>query len=157
LPDRGVSEEALEDLAAALEDLAEAAQRQANREADEAAGITRRPMATERVKSLGGPLSMGPRLDPAAPKAESRSRRGGGAPVSSDGLPIAEPERWLKGQVLTFHPRTWQGSVRAHDGKEYPIAASCLMNSGLTTLVIGMRCEFRVTAGECDKIRAAWH
>jgi hypothetical protein len=64
---------------------------------------------------------------------------------------------WQRGQITRWNPRTHEGMVRAQDGREFPVAAGCLMKSGLVTLVPGMRAEIRILGGECDWIRAAWH
>jgi hypothetical protein len=100
-----------------------------------------------------------PRPGPGAPRpAERTGRRSESTPAPSTGLlPIAEDGVWQRGMVLSFNPRTLEGTVRAKDGKEYRLAAGCLMKSGLVTLVPGMRAELRLLDGECDWIKAAWH
>jgi hypothetical protein len=127
------------------------------RREDEANGVVeRRPKPKLHVKSMAKLLPEAKqRLDPGAAKPErTGGRRGGEALV----MPAAPEDEgvWLKGQIMSWSPRTWEGSVRAANGKEYKLATGVLARSGLTSLVVGMRCEFRVMGGECDWIRAAW-
>jgi hypothetical protein len=120
--------------------------------------VERRPKPTMRVKSMAKLLPQAPRRDPSAPKPAERSgRRGEGLPAMVTGQPIVEDPIWLKGQILTWNPRTHQGSVRSQDGREYPLAAGILMRSGLTTLIVEQKCEFRAVGSEADMVRAAWH
>jgi hypothetical protein len=149
-------EEALED-AKSLFLLAEMVEGIEQAKADEAAGIRRRPKVTMHVKSAAKLLPAAPKLDPAAPKpAERTGRRRSEPALALPGTPEADGV-WKRGQVFSFHPRTWEGSLRASDGIEYPLAAGALMRSGLVTLVPGMLCEFKVVAGEAEQIKAAWH
>jgi hypothetical protein len=93
---------------------------------------------------------------PAAPRPAERTGRRGEAPLVQPGTPEAEG-RWLRGMVLTWNPRTWEGSVRAADGMEYRFAVGVLARSGMVTLVPGMKAEFKIVANECNQIKAAWH
>jgi hypothetical protein len=121
------------------------------RRSDVEAGIVRKCGPPKiRVRNMAKllPESPRPKLDPAAPKAERAGRRGE-APLVQPGAPEADAV-WLRGQVLTWNRRTWLGSVRVSDGREIPLAVGVLVRSGLTTLVVGMKCECRVIAGECE-------
>jgi hypothetical protein len=109
-----------------------------------------------RVRSMARLLAdVKPKLDPSAPRPAERTGRRGEAPVEASGPPIDGV--WQLGMIQSFNPRTHQGSVRGRDGTEYPLGPMVLMNSGLVTLVIGMRCQFRVIAGEVEIIKSAWH
>jgi hypothetical protein len=138
-------------------EIAEMVERAEQRREDEAAGIVRRrPKPKLPARSVAKLLADAkPRPDPAAPRPAERTGRRGEALVQP-GAPEADGV-WQKGMVLSFNPRTLEGTVRAKDGKEYPLAAGCLMKSGLVTLVPGMRAEVRLLGGECDWVRAAWH
>jgi hypothetical protein len=113
-----------------------------------------------RVKSMARLLPEAKqRLDPGAAKPErTGGRRGESAPPAmSMGQPIAEDGVWLRGQVLTWNPRDHIGSVRAQDGREFVLAAGILMRSGLTTLIVGQKCQFHAVGSEADVVKAAWH
>jgi hypothetical protein len=129
------------------------------RQEDLANGVVeRRPKPKLHVKSLAKLQPEPPRRDPSAPKPAERSRRRGeSAPPMSMGQPIAEDGVWLRGQILTWNPREHIGSVRAQDGREFVLAAGILMRSGLTTLIVGQKCQFRAVGSEADIVKAAWH
>jgi hypothetical protein len=128
---------------------------EARREDVEACIVRKMGPPKLRVRSMAKLLSdVKPRPDPAAPQprrrgesAQARSPEGAGV---LDGV-------WQRGQITRWNPRTHEGKVRCADGREYPVAAGCLMKFGLVTLVPGMRAEIRLLGGECDCIRAAWH
>jgi hypothetical protein len=123
--------------------------------ADEAAGIVRKCGPPKiRVRSIAKLLPDLPRLDPAAPQPR---RRNESTPATSCGMPISEDFVWLRGQVQSFNPRDWSGSVRSADGKEFPLSVGVMARNGLTTLIVGMRCEFRIAGREADWIKSAWH
>ena len=145
----------LEDRAISFYSMAETLEGLEQAREDEAAGIRRRPKVTH-VRSVAKLLPVAPKLDPAAPKVVERTGRKGAAPMVQPGTPEAEG-RWLRGQVLSFNLRDWTGMVRSSDGGEYRLADGVLMRSGLTTLIIGQKCEFRVIGSECDWVKAAWH
>jgi hypothetical protein len=151
--------ERVEEFVEQIRGIAEMVERLEAHRADVEAGIVRKagkPML--RVKSMAKLLADVKRPDPSAPKpAERTGRRRSEAEPAMSGLPISEDGVWQKGMVLSFNPRTLEGSVRASDGKEYSLAAGCLMKSGLVTLVPGMRAELRLMGGECDWIKAVWH
>jgi hypothetical protein len=99
-----------------------------------------------------------PRPGPGAPRpAERTGRRSESTPAISTGMTIAEDGVWQRGIVLSFNPRTWEGSVRAGDGRKFPLAAGALARSGFVTLVPGMKCEVKLVGDEADQIKAAWH
>jgi hypothetical protein len=124
--------------------------------ADAAAGIKPSFANRVRVRSMAKILAdVKPRAEPGAPRQERSGRRSETAPVEASGPPIDGV--WQIGIVQAFNPRTHSGAVRGRDGKDYPLAAQCLMNSGLVTLIVGMRCQFKVIGGEVDAIKAAWH
>jgi hypothetical protein len=150
--------ESVEELADWFRDTAEMVAKLEARRADVEAGIVRKIGPPKwRVRSVAKMLSdVKPKLDPAAPRPAERTGRRGGAPLVQPGAPEAEG-RWLRGMVLTWNPRTWEGSVRAADGMEYRLAVGVLARSGLVTLVPGMKAEFKIVANECDQIKAAWH
>jgi hypothetical protein len=151
--------ERVEEFVEQIRGIAEMVERLEAHRADVEAGIVRKagnPML--RVKSMAKLLAdTKPRPDPAVPKVERSGRRRSEAEPAMSGLPISEDGVWQKGMVLSFNPRTLEGAVRASDGKEYSLAAGCLMKSGLVTLVPGMRAELRLMGGECDWIKAVWH
>jgi hypothetical protein len=126
-------------------------------EAAEAAGIVQRRFKPKlRVRSVGlRSASVGPRPDPAAPKPAERTGRRG-APLVQPGTPDGD-RVWLRGMVSHWNPRTWEGAVRAANGTEYRLAVGVLVRSGLTTLIVGQNCEFRVVGTEADWVKAAWH
>jgi hypothetical protein len=150
--------ERVEELAEWIRATAEMVEKLEARQADVAAGIVRKIGPPKwRVRSVAKLLSdVKPKLDPAAPRPAERTGRRGEAQLVQPNTPQTEAI-WLRGQVLTWNPRTWLGSVRVSDGREIPLAVGVLARSGLTTLVVGMKCECRVIAGECDWIKAAWH
>jgi hypothetical protein len=126
--------------------------------ADVAAGIVRKCGPPEiRIRSMTKlmPDPSRPNADPAAPKVERTGRRRDPA-LAMPGTPEADGI-WKCGQVLTFNPRTWEGMLRASDGSEYPLSHGALAHSGLVTLIPGMKCEFRIVAGEADQLKSAWH
>jgi hypothetical protein len=126
------------------------------RDVDMAAGIRRQPYKPPMVRGMGPKVGAAGKPDPAAPTVVERTGRRGATPLVVPGSP-EDGSFWAKGMVLTFNPRTHEGAVRARDGKEYRLAPRCLMDSGLVTLVPGMRAEFKIIANECDLIKAAWH
>ena len=148
--------EKLEDTAITLYSMADILDGLEQAAADEAAGIRRRPKVTMHVKSAAKLLPAAPKLDPAAPKPAERAGRRGQPGLGLPGTPEADGV-WKRGQVLTFKPRDWTGMVRAGDGGEYRLADGVMARSGLTTLIIGQKCEFRIVGGECDWVKAAWH
>jgi hypothetical protein len=152
---RGARERA-EDEVIHLMEIATMVERAERRREDEAAGIRRRPVVKIHVRSEARllPESPRPKLDPAAPRVVERTGRRGATPMVH---PEEDAPVWTRGQVLTFNPRNWTGSVRSADGLEYKIADGTLARSGLMTLVVGMRCECRIVGAEVDLIRAAWH
>jgi hypothetical protein len=118
---------------------------------DEAAGIVRRcgpPKIRVRRKGLKS-ASVGPRPDPAAP--HPRRRGESTAPLVQPGTTEADVV-WLM-IVSHWDPRAREGAVGASDGTEYKLAVVGLARSGLTTLVIGQKCEFRAVGSEADWVR----
>jgi hypothetical protein len=124
--------------------------------ADAAAGIKPSFANRVRVRSMAKILAdVKPRADPGAPRQERSGRRRETALVEASGPPIDGV--WQLGIVVSFHPRLWTGSIRGRDGIEYPLAGGCLARSGLVTLIVGQRCQFKAVGGEVDIVRAAWH
>jgi hypothetical protein len=125
--------------------------------ADAEAGIRRRPYKPPMVRSANKPAApVGPKPDPSAPKVAERTGRRGAAPLVVPGSP-EEDAFWVKAMVLRFNPRDYTGAVRIDNGKEFPLGSAVLMRSGLVTLIVGMRCECRITGGEVEIVKSAWH
>jgi cold shock CspA family protein len=125
-----------------LEELVTVARRLAQRGADEAAGIVRRPRSTTRVRSANQVVVPKPKLDPAAPKVVSRRAR---EPLSSGAPP--EDGMTHRGVVLRFDQRAMSGTILdVGSGKEIAIAEGAVQRAGLTNLFPRQHVQFRVEA-----------